>query len=170
MKSKIVVSDTTAITHLARVGALNLIHQLYLTIYIPEAVHSELTSHGMDIPGAKEVKRLPWIKTQKVKNRERVKFHSSFLDPGESEAIALAEEMHADILIIDEKIGRGYAKSLGLQITGMAGILLLAKEQKLIPLVKPYLDRLMATKFKLGLKLYEQALELAGEKRSTKKA
>ena len=55
MKAKIVVSDTTAITHLARIGALYLVHQLYTTIYIPEAVFLELTSHGDDIPGAKRL-------------------------------------------------------------------------------------------------------------------
>ncbi len=55
---KIVVSDTTAITHLAKIGALNILHQLYLTIYIPEAVYSEfseLTSGRSLVPGAYEV-------------------------------------------------------------------------------------------------------------------
>ena len=59
MKSKIVVNDTTALTHLARIGALYLIHQLYMTIYIPEAVYIELTAHGEDIPDANEVKTYP---------------------------------------------------------------------------------------------------------------
>ena len=170
MKTKIVVSDTTAITHLARIGALNLVHQLYMTIFIPEAVYLELTSHGSNIPGANEAKSYPWIKMQKVKDKRRVDLHSKILDLGESEAIALAEELHADLLIIDEKIGRTYAKSLGIEITGMIGILLLAKERKLITSVKPFLDRLMATKFKLNIRLYNQALELAGEKKMIKKA
>jgi len=170
LKTIIVVSDTTAITHLARIGALNIIHQLYMTIYIPEAVYSELTNNGSNIPGAQEAKTYPWIKTKKVRNKDRVNTHAKLLDPGESEAIALAEELNADLLIMDEKIGRKYAKSLGIDITGMIGILLLAKERKLIISVKPFLDRLMATRFKLGMRLYNQALELAGEKTTIKKA
>lgn len=170
MKKRIVVSDTTAITHLAKIGALNLIRQLYIDIYIPEAVYNELTSHGENIPGAKEVIAYSWIKVKKVNDSARVDSLLDLLDPGESEAIVLAQEINADLLIIDEKTGRGYAKSLGLNITGMIGILLLAKEEKLIPTVKPYLDQLISTKFKLGNNLYEQALLLSGEKESIKKA
>ena len=170
MNNKIVVSDTTAITHLAKIGALNLIHQLYITVYIPDAVYLELTSHGSHIPGSHEVRTYPWIKKLSVKSRSRINVHAAHLDPGEAEAIALAEELKADLLIIDERIGRVYARNMGLQITGMIGILLKAKEQKLIPAVKPFLDRLMATRFKLGYKLYEQALEIAGEKPVDKKA
>lgn len=170
MKNIIVVSDTTAITHLARIGALTLIRQLYLTVYIPEAVYRELTEHGEEVPGAKEVCSNPWLKVKSVQNTERVEAHSAVLDPGESEAIALAQEINADLLIIDEKTGRAYAKSLGIEITGMIGILMIAKERKLITAIKPYLDRLIATRFKLGMGLYNQALELAGEKKNTKKA
>jgi len=170
MKAKILVSDTTAITHLAKIGALHLVHQLYMKIYIPEAVYLELTAHGNRVPGAKEVASYPWIKTQKVKNVEKVRSLSKFLDPGESEAIVLAKEIMADLLIIDEKIGRVHAKAAGLNITGMIGILLLAKEKKLIPKVKPYLDKLIATRFKLSMKLYNQALSMTGEKSEIKKA
>lgn len=53
MKTIIVVSDTTAITHLARIGALDLVRRLYMTIYIPDAVYRELTAHGANIPGEK---------------------------------------------------------------------------------------------------------------------
>ena len=170
MKDKIVVSDTTAITHLARIGALHLVHELYMTIYIPEAVYNELTAHGDDVPGAKEVKTYPWIKTKQVQNLERVRTLSNTIDPGESEAIALAQEIKADLLIIDEKIGRMHAKAAGLTITGMIGILILAKQKKLIPKVKPYLDNLIATKFKLSMALYNQALVMAGERTENRRA
>ena len=170
MKTRIVVSDTTAITHLAKIGALKFLQKLYVNIYIPEAVHKELTSHGDNIPGAKEVAGCSWIKIKRVKNRGQVRSLMALLDPGESEAIALAKEMNADLLIIDEKIGRMHARTLGLNITGMIGILLAAKERCLIPYIKPYLDRLIFTKFKLSLDLYDQALVLAGEKSDTKRA
>jgi uncharacterized protein len=170
MKQIIVVSDTTAITHLARIGALDLLHRLYIKIYIPEAVYQELTSHGQNIPGAKEVLSCSWINTKKITNREKVIFLSSFLDPGESEAIALAQEINADLLIMDERKGRAQAKTMGLNITGMIGILVFAKEKGLISEIRPFLDKLIATKFKLGMNLYHQALSLAGEETQIKKA
>lgn len=82
----------------------------------------------------------------------------------------MAQEINADLLIIDEKKGRAHAKTLGLDITGMIGILLLAKERGLIQEVKPYLDKLVATNFKLGLNLYNQALLMAGEMIAARKA
>lgn len=170
MKNIIVVSDTTAITHLARIGALDLVHHLYMTIYIPDAVYLELTSHGTCVPGAQEVINCIWIKRRSVINREQINFLRRTLDPGEAEAIALAQEINADLLIIDEKKGRLIAKSLGLDITGMIGILLLAKKRGHIPQVKYYLDKLLATNFKLGLGLYNQALEMAGELSQINKA
>ena len=170
MKNKIVVSDTTAITHLARIDALHIIQQLYSAIYIPEAVYNELTARGDKIPGAKEARSFPWIKTQKVINVERVQALSRYIDLGESEAIALAQEIGADLLIIDEKVGRMHAKSAGLEITGMIGILLMAKERNIIPKVRPFLDKLISTRFKLGIKLYNQALSIAGEHGEIKKA
>lgn len=169
MASNIVVSDTTAITHLAKIGALDLLSRLYVTLYIPDAVYNELTAHGNNIPGCREVQSYSWIIRKTVNNRPRVKACLEYLDLGESEAIALAEEMNADLLIIDEVKGRQYAKSIPLPITGMVGILVQAKKKKLIPSVKYYLDRLIATKFNLGEKLYQQALELAGEKEVVKK-
>ena len=101
---------------------------------------------------------------------EKVRALSKFIDPGESEAIALAQEIRADILIFDEKIGRVHAKVAGLNINGMIGILLLAKDKQIIPKIKPFLDKLIATNFKLSIKLYAQALEMAGEKSVAKKA
>lgn len=170
MKTIIVVSDTTAIIHLARINALDLVRRLYMSIYIPDAVYHELTVHGPSIPGAREVINCTWIKRRAVSNKGQVLALRRTLDPGEAEAIALAQEINADLLIIDEKKGRAHAKSLGLDITGMVGILLMAKERGLIEQVKPYLDKLLATNFKLGMGLYNQALSMAGEMTEVKKA
>lgn len=107
---------------------------------------------------------------QTVRNADAVSTMRQFLDPGESEAIALAQELNADLLIMDERKGRLHAKTLGIAITGMIGILLLAKERGHIPAVKPYLDKLLATQFKLGMGLYSQALQAAGEMQQIHKA
>ncbi len=164
MITKIVVSDTTAITHLAKIGALNILHQLYPTIYIPEAVYSELTSGGSHVPGAYEVESFPWIKTLRVKNIAEVESLGKTLDQGESEAITLANEIKADLLIIDERLGREKAESMGIKIVGIVGILLLAKKKNIIIKIEPYLEHLRCSGFRLSQQIYDKALNLANEK------
>ena len=87
----------------------------------------------------------------------------SNLDPGQAETITLAVEIHADRLIIDERRGRNEAIRLGLQVTRLLGIVLAAKQQGLIPLVKPILDDLRANSFWIRDALYAEVLRLAGE-------
>ncbi|WP_288129696.1 DUF3368 domain-containing protein [Microbulbifer sp.] len=161
---KIVVSDTTAITYLSRIGAISLLKSLFNQIYIPLAVYEELTRQGDSNPGSEEVKTLNWIVVNEVSNfKEVTEKFSQKLDPGESQAIGLALEKKASLLIIDEKAGRAEAQSLGIPITGMVGVLLKAKERNLISTVAPFLNRLRQTNFKMGPALYNRALELAGE-------
>lgn len=170
-KEKIVISDTTAIIYLSKIGALHLLESLFKIIYIPQAVFDELTRHGDELPGAIEVKSYPWIKTEKVKSiSEAISCFGNPLDPGETEAIALALELNAALLIIDEKEGRKEASAQGITITGMLGIILKAKEKGLIPIVQPYLDRLMTSNFKLNPKLYRSVLVSAGEASNSKSA
>ena len=162
--NKIVISDTTAITYLAKIKALYLLKSLFKIIYIPEAVYDELTRQGDHIPGSKEVKTLPWIKVEKVRDIE--KFASKFKIPlheGELQAICLALQKNADLLIMDERDGRQEATNQGLRITGMLGIFLKAKENNLIPAVRPFMDKLRLTNFKLKPELYTAVLKKAGE-------
>ncbi len=85
------------------------------------------------------------------------------MDLGGSEAIALSAELQSDVLIIDEVAGRSVAKKLGINIIGMVGVLLEAKEQGYIYSVQPYLDKLRATGFRLGDEVYQLALKLSQE-------
>jgi predicted nucleic acid-binding protein len=86
------------------------------------------------------------------------------LDAGESSVIALALELNADWLIIDEQLGRQTATEYKLKITGILGLLIEAKRQKLIPLVKPILDDLINTaKFWVNPSLYNRILSIVGE-------
>src|SRR5690606_11849499 len=110
--NRIVVSDTTAITHLAKIDALDILHKLYGEVLIPEAVASELAQVKRTQPGALQVLNSHWIKTVKIRNKAIVEKLARRLDIGESEAIALSIELNADILIIDEMLGRTVAKKL----------------------------------------------------------
>ena len=158
---RIIVSDTTAITHLAKINALDLLNSLYNEILIPQTVYDELTKNGKTQPGALQIMNASWIKVVPVTNPVVVAKLKARLDLGESEAIAL--EKNADILIIDEVAGRAVAKKLVNNIIGMIGILLEAKNAGLIEAIKPYLINLRATGFRMNDELFQFALKKAGE-------
>jgi predicted nucleic acid-binding protein len=159
----IVVSNTSPISNLAAIGQLDLLQQLYGTIIIPPAVYQELINSGDADPATLAVQTIDWIQTQPVSDRVLLETLQANLDPGEAEAIALAVEINADRLIIDERRGRNEAIRLGLQVTGLLGIVLAAKQQGLIPLVQPILDDLRANSFWIHDALYAEVLGLAGE-------
>lgn len=100
----IVVSNTSPITNLAAIDQLELLHHLYQTILIPQAVYDELVNVGYEVPGTREVQTLPWIQVVRISNVELVETLKTDIDLGEAEAIALAIETQADRLIIDGRI------------------------------------------------------------------
>lgn len=159
-----IVSNTSPITNLAAIGKISLLEQLYGEIIIPSAVFHELTHWGDSIPGAKEVKTLHWIKVNPITNDNLVVSLRNKLDEGESSAIALALELNADWLIIDEQLGRQIAIEYNLKIIGILGILIEAKRQGLILSVKPVIDDLISiAKFWVSRSLYNRILLIVGE-------
>ena len=163
----IVVSNTSPITNLAAIAQIDLLRQLYGNIVIPSAVYQELTSSGTEIPGAIEVQILQWIRTQPVLTTALVVSLQQELDPGEAEAIALAVELGADLLILDERRGYQVATRLGLKVQGVLGVLIAAKSRTLIPAVKPALDNLVAIAgFWVTESLYDRILQRVDEEMS----
>jgi predicted nucleic acid-binding protein len=161
----IIVSDTSPINNLAEINQLHLLHQLYGTVLIPEAVFQELTDPSFPVAGATEVQTFDWIQTLTVSDRTLVEAMSNELDIGEAEAIALAVEIQADQVLIDERRGRLVANRLNLRCIGILGILVEAKSQGLIAEVKPLLDALVnEAGFWVAEPLYNSILRLVGEK------
>lgn len=160
----IVVSNASAIINLAAVGQLDLLRQLYDKIAIPQAVYHEIAVVGVGQPGATEVQTLEWIETRQVVKRTLVASLQIELDKGEAEAIALAVELKAELLLLDERLGRAVASRLGLKFIGLLGVLIEARGKRLIPAVKPVLDNLITQAgFWVNDQLYAQVLQLVGE-------
>ncbi len=136
----IVVSDTSPITNLLKIGRLELLHDLFGIVVIPAAVEREIDF--FDEPG-RSFRETEWVKIVELKHRELYNVLTETLDPGEAEAIAVSLEINADVLLIDEIKGRREATDRGLQVTGLIGVLLDAKKGGLIELVKPEIDKLV---------------------------
>ncbi len=159
----IVVSDTSGISNLAAIGQLDLLQQLYGTVVIPLAVYQEIINSGATDPATFAVQNLDWIQRCSVSNLELLQNMQANLDPGEGSAIALAVELKADRLIVDERRGRERAIQTGVKVIGLLGIFLAAKKQGLISDVRPLLDDLIIHGFWVRPQLYQEVLSLAGE-------
>lgn len=154
----IVVSDTSPLRALAHLGRLDVLPALFGEVWVPPAVVREVAAAGVALPGE------PSFRVRAPSNPNLVRRLGSTLDAGESEAIALAIELDADILLIDEARGRAVASSLGLDARGVLGILLDAKAAGLVTAVAPLIARLRSElNFFLSARLVATVLELAGE-------
>jgi len=154
----LVVSNTSPIIALYSIEKLYLLKDIFGEIVIPQGVSKELARWK-----ARIVRDESWIKERRVKNRLALDILTLFLDQGEAEAIILAREISADRLIIDERAGRDIARWLGIKMIGTLGILLLAKEEGLIPQVKDSLDALKKKNFWISKELEVQILKRARE-------
>ena len=155
-----VVSNTTPLISLGEIGLLDVVHTLYGELWIPSAVFSEyqvgLSAHER----RPSLDGFPWITVHATSTDPAV---PATLDAGEAEAIALARANAERLLLIDEQRGRAAAKRLGLVVAGSIAVLLDAKAQAIIPLIRPHLDQMVAQGRRIGARLYSQALALAHE-------
>ncbi len=153
----IVIADTSPLNYLILIDKVNLLHILYGEITIPEAVFTELQATKTP-DKVKEwiVQRPKWLRIQKVTNVLDEQLQGLHL--GEAEAIALAEELNAAGIIIDEKEGRKIALERGLTVTGLLGVLRDASSRDLINL-KEALDNLEKTAFRVSPTLVQELIE-----------
>ena len=130
----IVVSDTTPLISLMKADSLELLAPLFQEVLIPEAVYAELTSNPVFSAEAELIKECAFIRVVSVKEQKAVDVlrRVSELDRGESEAIVYADDVKAEVLLMDEAKGRAVARSMGLYIMGTIGILLFAHDEKLL--------------------------------------
>jgi predicted nucleic acid-binding protein len=161
-----VVSDSSPLVYLTRLGCLTWLRDFYGEVLIPPAVWREIVETGAGLPEAMATTRASeagWLRVQAPATCLALSAPGEQLDPGELEAISLAAELGA-MLIIDEQVGRRIALRLGLKVTGVIGLLLEAKGRGLIPSLRSALDRLRdGTNFRLSEEVRATALRLAAE-------
>ena len=160
----IFVSNTSPIMNLAAVGRLDILEKLYIRVLIPEAVFTELKTIDANDNPSLLIQSFPFVEPMAASDRPLVTSLALELHIGEAEAIALAIETKAELLLMDERIGRKKASSLGLQVIGLLGVLMAAKQQGVINEIKPLLDTLVSKAgFWISTPLYSLVLEKAGE-------
>lgn len=98
----LVVSNTSPLTNLAAIGHFDLLQSLFGEVHIADGVWSELNAGGQPHPGSREVETSPWILRHSVGNLSLVRTLSRDLELGEAETLALAIELEADLLLLDE--------------------------------------------------------------------
>jgi len=159
----IVVSDSTILIGLAKIGKLDLLKEIFYKVFIPKEVFKEVVERGKGKPGYKTIKEAVWIKTKPVKDKIQVAFLQGSLEKGEAEVLVLARELAADMILLDEEKARKSAVIAGFEIMGLLGLFILAKNLGLIHEVHPLIDKLMINKFRISDKIIEQTLKKAGE-------
>jgi predicted nucleic acid-binding protein len=135
-----IVSNASLLINLSKIEKLDLLHDLFNEVVIPEGVWHEVVVEGVGQPGAETIRSAVWIKKRAVKNRELVQALRQELDAGEAEAIALSLEIGAEQLLMDEHLGREVARHFGLRYSGLIGVLIEAKHKGFINAIKPFLD------------------------------
>lgn len=156
-----IVSNTTPIISLLKLKRLDLLKKLYGEIIIPYAVFREIEA-GKAKDYYQDLSKINWIKIVRIQNENSVRYFLD-LDEGEAEAIVLATELNADLIILDEKLGRFHAKHAGLNVTGTIGVLIKAKTKNLITSLKPLLDELTEKDVWISDKLKHEVLRIVNE-------
>ena len=145
-KNKVVVSDSSPLIHLSQIGRLSLLRKLFGELLIPPTVYREVVVEGRERPGSREVGEASWIKVVEVRNKYLKRILQLLLDEGEAEAIVLALEANANLVLLDDREARLQAKRLGL-----------------IENLREELNKLKETGFRISESLEEEVLKAAEE-------
>ena len=149
---KTIIADTSCFIILTNIGEIDLLHKIYgeITTTIDIAIE-----FGETLP--------EWVEIVSVKDKYRQQLLEIQIDKGESSAIALAMEIPNNTAILDDYKARKIASQLGINFTGTLGIIIKAKLKGIIPSIKPFLEKIKQTNFRLSVELELQALKEARE-------
>jgi predicted nucleic acid-binding protein len=149
---RVIISDTSCLILLDKINVLDLLHKLFGEITITSSIATEYK------------KKIPkWITVADPQNKTYQTILVASLDAGEASTLALALEQKDCLLIIDDLKGRKFAEKLDLAVTGTIGVLLDAKLSGHIKAVKPLLQKIKSTNFRISMELEKRIVEIAGE-------
>ena len=154
------ICNTSALQYLHQLGQLELLHEIYGRVTVPEAVAAEIAvgkAQGVDLP---DLAALPWVRVQTA---PPAAVAPRDLGAGEVGVLALAAVRPGAVAVLDDGLARRYARLARIRFTGTCGILLRGKQRGLVPAVKPLLDQLARLGFRLDSGTRASALKLAGE-------
>lgn len=149
---KPIISDTSCFIILAKIGQFEILHQVYGEIITTPDIAKE---YGDTLP--------EWVEIRFVNDKSKQQLLEMHIDRGESSAIALALEIPGSTLIVDDHKAREIAAKLGIVFTGTIGVIIKAKLLGIISSIKPLLQEIKKTNFRLSAELELQALKQAGE-------
>lgn len=147
-----VIADTSSLILFEKINEQRLLREIYGKLYITPEIQQEYRS---ELP--------TWIEIKEVEAQKYLFFLSTQVDLGEASAIALALEMENSLIILDDLSARKLALQLHLQITGVLGVLVKAKKINLVKTVKPLIDKLLQTNFRISGKIITEVLTITGE-------
>ena len=157
------VADASFLIGLCSINQWRLLEKMVDHLYIAPAVWEEVVDKGKGRPGTQEIQHGAFIKKLSVQNKTEVEILKIFLGPGEAESLVLAHEIGCSIVFVDELKARKTAQKAGLKTMGIAGFLLTAKQKGFIKEIKPLLEALQLSGFRLSKVLIDKILKEAGE-------
>jgi hypothetical protein len=154
----VVLSNSTPLIYLAKLGELNLLKNLFAEVIVADKVFDEVVVQGAGKPGSDEVKNADWIKRQSVSDQAAVqKLRSDeLLDAGESETLVLAQELNADLALIDDRKARKVAVKMKVKRIGTIAIILMAHKQGLIQDLPAVLKKARQKAFRINERVFKR--------------
>lgn len=160
----IVVSDTSPLVYLAAVGQAELLVKLYGRVVVPVGVRDEIAAGVAKMPANRSLLGCDWLEVLPARDANRVAEFAAKVDEGEAEAIELALELKADLVLMDDQDGRAVAEQEGLRVVGLLGVLVEARHAGHLDSVRAVLSWLSTeTNFRLTPELQASILKAAGE-------
>lgn len=155
-----IISNTTPLINFCSIARLDILEKLYIEITIPLAVRNELEEKRDLFPNIDLIFHSRFISIREIENKNTYKILKIDLDNGEAEAITLAIENNAELLLLDEIAGRNLAEYHDLLFTGTIGCLVIAKRTGIIDKIKPLLDEIkIKARFWIHDDLYNKVLK-----------
>ncbi len=135
---RVVVADTSPLHYLVLIEAIDLLPRLFEAVHVPVEVRAELLNAGAPPPVREWAAALPvWVTVHTVPENE-VNALPRSLDDGERAAIALADMIRPDLILIDERAGAAVAETRGFAVTGTLGVLTRAAGRDMIDLAAAF--------------------------------